>query len=57
MADVKMGSVTIKQVGAPSVKSRPPASQTGQENPIRRPGNVDKTNRTDLSKTYIKGGS
>jgi hypothetical protein len=55
MATVKMGQVDIKQVGAPSVKSRPDAGPKpkSQEAPIRVKGNLNKLNRADLEKTDV----
>jgi hypothetical protein len=56
MATVKMGKVNITQNSGPKVKSRPDVGPkpTASENPIRVPGKLDKLNRADLSKTFVK---
>ncbi len=53
---VKMGKVNITQNNGPKVKSRPDVGPkpTASENPIRVPGKLDKLDRADLSKTYVK---
>jgi hypothetical protein len=58
MADktVKLGKVDIKQVSAPSVKSRPGAGPQprSQEAPSTVKGNLNKLDRGDLSKVSEK---